>query len=175
MDSVRASDHIDMGQYSKSQFKKYNSELLDVKRSIQEIKEINELVKKNDQLQKREVDHQKKLARDKETQEKYMKLKHTFSETREKLELMKERIQIEKNEGDLDDKEFNIISLNIQSAYVNLKAELEESHKIYGQYRQNFKDVLVRQFMNIDGGATQKAEVERLVEEDPNVDLIESH
>ena len=87
----------------------------------------------------------------------------------DKLELMKDEIKIDKNEKDIEEKEYDILNNNIQSAFVNLKDELEESHKIYGQYRQNFKDVLVRQFMNIDGGATQKAEVERLVDEDPNV------
>lgn len=150
-------------------FKKYSSDLLEIKENIREIQEMNQRVKKNDALQKKEVDHQKKLERDKETQELYMELKQRFTDTREKLELMKDKIQIYKNEGDLDQKEFDVLSLNIQGALVNLKAELEDSHKIYGQYRQNFKDVLVRQFMNIDGGATQKAEVERLVEEDPNV------
>ena len=87
----------------------------------------------------------------------------------EKLETMKDKILNEKNDKKLEKKEYEILNNNIQSAFVNLKKELEDSHKIYGQYRQNFKDVLVRQFMNIDGGSTEKSEVERLVDENPNV------
>jgi hypothetical protein len=166
------SDSSDNEKEVSDTFKRLSSELNMVKQNIQDIREMNDLVKKNDQLQKKEVDHQKKLERDRETQAVYLQLKQKFSESMEQLKTMEKFIEIDKNVTDtdhIDQKEYEILKLNIQGSSVNLKRELEESHKIYGQYRQNFKDVIVRQFMNIDGGATQKAEVERLVEEDPNV------
>jgi hypothetical protein len=166
------SDSSDNEEQINFSFQKHSSELQVIKRNIQSIREMNELVKRNDQLQKKEVDHQKKLDRDKETQAVYLDLKKKFSDSMQQLQTLKDVIEIDKDEKDIDQKEYEILKLNIQGSIVNLKKELEDSHKIYGQYRQNFKDVLVRQFMNIDGGATQKSEVERLVEEDPNVSYI---
>lgn len=172
--SLNSTKGSDSSESVSPKFNRYSTELNIITRRIQEIREMNEQVQKNDQLQRKEVDHQKKIERDKETQAIYNQLKQRFTEVKNKLENMKDEITIDKNENDIEEKEFEVLSLNIQGAAVNLKKESEESHRIYGQYRQNFKDVLVRQFMNIDGGATEKEEVERLVEDDPNVGIFHS-
>ena len=69
---MESSRSFEGGGATNPKFMRFNSELAAIKRNIQDIKEMNENVRKNDKLQKKEVDHAKKLKRDKETQAIYL-------------------------------------------------------------------------------------------------------
>ena len=151
-----------------SEFSELTKRLSIVRSTIQEIEEMNQQVASNDKMQKKEVDHAKKVKRDKETQELYQDLKNKFTGQLSELEKLEEVVKDSK----MEEKEKEVLLTNVRSAYVNLDSKLKESHKIYSEYRKNFKDVLVRQFMNIDSDGVSRNEVERLVDEDPNVPIL---
>jgi hypothetical protein len=150
-----------------SEFANFTNRLARVRANIEEIQELNEKVAKNDKLQKKEIDHKQKIARDKETQNIYNELKKIFKKQLEELEDLKFSVE----NSNLEQIDKDGLLTNIQSAYVNLDTKLKDSHQIYSEYRKNFKEVLVRQFMNVDMEHTNKEEVERLVDENPDVDL----
>ena len=147
------------------EFETYTQRIARIRTNIAEIEDLNERVSSNDKLQKKEIDHKKKLMRDKETQNIYDQLKKIFKLQFEELEDLKYSIE----HSSLEENDKKGLMINIQSAYVNLDQKLKDSHQIYSEYRKNFKDVLVRQFMNVDVENTSKEEVERIIDENPDV------
>lgn len=148
-----------------SEFQTFTNRLAKIRSNIEEIEELNEKVSKNDKLQKKEIDHKQKIMRDKETQNIYNELKKIFKKQLEELEDLKFSVE----NSNLEQIDKDGLLTNIQSAYINLDNKLKDSHQIYSEYRKNFKEVLVRQFMNVDMEHTNKEEVERLVDDNPDV------
>ena len=153
-----------------SKFLELAQQFSQIRSAIQEIEELNHQVIRNDELQKKEVDCGRKINRNKETQKLYQDLKNKFIQQLSELTELEQTV----DNSEIEDKEKEMLLTNVRSAYVNLDSKLKESHKIYSEYRKNFKEVLVRQFMNIDCEGVPKAEVERLIDEDPNVIYISS-
>ena len=151
-------------------FQRYLRRIKDMKTVISEIEMINKKISENSKKQKREVDNNAKARRDKETQRMYSDMKRKFKTEIQELQDLSDEIKV-CGERALEEKDKEMLVLNVQSAKVNLEEKLNESHRIYNEYKKDYTDVLVRQFENIDGGRTDREEIERIIDEDPQVGL----
>lgn len=165
---MKESTEILMDSPQSLMFERYLRRINDMKEEISEIEVINQKILENSKKQKKEVDGQAKAKRDKETQRLYSGLKRKFKSQIQELQDLSDEVD-GCTDRDLEEKDKEVLILNIQSAKVNIEEKLNESHKIYNDYKKDYTDVLVRQFENIDGGRTNREEIERIIDEDPKV------
>ena len=98
----------------------------------------------------------------------YALLKLNLKTVSKNLEQMK--IDLESERSKLHEKEIEIIETKIASFYLTLKEKLGDSHSVYQLWKNDSKEKLKRQILNLDNEHTLDSDtIDDLIDEDPQL------